>query len=213
MAQDFVWKINPPDRREGTSRTWPIDPERLAGVSVIWPSEYEWQPSRLWVESLRRGLTRHVHVERSRIAQPYPGIVLDSGQESQRHPGSCTRLFRLSLKLIRPVQLVVRCTSKCNFPCSREVPARVLPEDLFLSGTICTAYCRTFGDWLTSANIPMMSTAALGQSLPRIYEAKLVRYLQIRIIFDGQGAFTQKVIQFLSRRSLARGFASICLQR
>jgi hypothetical protein len=126
VAQDFVWKISPPDRRESTSSTWPIDPERLADVSVIWPSEYEWQPSRIWVESLRRGLAKHVQVERSWIAQPYPGIVLI--QIRNRGAIQDVALDYSDYPLVNQA-CAARCSLyfKMQFPCSGEVPARVLP--------------------------------------------------------------------------------------
>lgn len=55
---------------------WRVAPEELEGVTVRWPTEYQWPTARLWVETLFYGLRRRVRVEPAPLAQPYRGTVL-----------------------------------------------------------------------------------------------------------------------------------------
>lgn len=56
---------------------WAIEPGELTGVTVRWPSTYEWEAASDWVELLRYGLERYLPVELvADIPQPYKGTVV-----------------------------------------------------------------------------------------------------------------------------------------
>jgi glycosyl transferase family 1 len=95
LAIDAAWTM----RRSQAQRpalTWPLDRERLAGITVRWPATYlsgstGLQPmrrSRLAVKfaSLRGSMSAMVRTEIADIEQPYEGIVLlEVSIEGRRH--------------------------------------------------------------------------------------------------------------------------------
>lgn len=75
LALEAAWKIRPDNKPRKLSPTWPVLPQELERVRLLWPSHYEWQPCYKWVEPLLEGLRQHVRVERDALRQQYPGIV------------------------------------------------------------------------------------------------------------------------------------------
>jgi hypothetical protein len=76
VALEALWKVSLQAVAHSSTPTWPLSPEELKQVTVFWPSQYEWVPSRAWVEPIRRGFAEYVSIEQASIAQPYSGIVL-----------------------------------------------------------------------------------------------------------------------------------------
>jgi Glycosyl transferases group 1 len=73
---ELAWRLRPSPVPPAPP-TWPVDPEVAARVTVRWPQPYAWPPAAVWLEPLRRGLSRLVRVEPSAAAaQPYRGIFL-----------------------------------------------------------------------------------------------------------------------------------------
>lgn len=85
LAIDAAWSLGR-ERREPVPLSWPLDPDRLAGVSVHWPTTYlsgtaGVQPqaeSRMArrLASLRAAMGEMVTSDARDIPQPYPSVVL-----------------------------------------------------------------------------------------------------------------------------------------
>jgi hypothetical protein len=76
LVWETYWKIAPQPGSMNLSPTWPLDPRELERICIIWPSQYEWNPSRKWVEPLLHGFRKYVRIESTRLAQDFKGIVL-----------------------------------------------------------------------------------------------------------------------------------------
>jgi Glycosyl transferases group 1 len=75
IALDWLWRLSR-DHSALMKPTWPVPPELLQRLQVLWPTTYEWPPAYAWMINLLAGLRRHVRVEPTDIPQPYQGIVL-----------------------------------------------------------------------------------------------------------------------------------------
>jgi hypothetical protein len=58
------------------SPTWAMDEATLGRAIVYWPAEYQWQPSSVFLDTLRLGIAKWAKVERRTIPQPYKGISI-----------------------------------------------------------------------------------------------------------------------------------------
>ena len=74
-AINAAW-LAAPGRRGLARASWPLAGWELDRLSVTWPSAYEWEAARKWVEPLRREFARLVRMQAADIPQPYPGIVV-----------------------------------------------------------------------------------------------------------------------------------------
>ena len=69
------WRARPhPDAPREPS--WPLDAAALAETCVRWPRRYGWPLADTWLDPIRRGLERWVHVETADIDQPYKSVAL-----------------------------------------------------------------------------------------------------------------------------------------
>src|ERR1700675_2949862 len=76
VALEAAWKITPRQPTRELIPSWSLNMEELDKVSILWPTKYQWDESNRWIDPLRRGFRRYVHVELADIPQNCKGIVL-----------------------------------------------------------------------------------------------------------------------------------------
>ena len=76
VALEAAWKITSHQAEGSFSPTWPLNAQDLNKVSILWPVKYQWELANTWVNPLRQGFRKYVHVMSADIPQSYGGIVL-----------------------------------------------------------------------------------------------------------------------------------------
>jgi hypothetical protein len=71
---EIPYRLRSPSHAEG--ETWPLAPEDLARISVMWPTKYQWAPSGIIVETIRDGMTRLGVLRLEPTAQTLRGVVM-----------------------------------------------------------------------------------------------------------------------------------------
>lgn len=83
LGHEAVWKLWPRPLPR-TPRTWPIDPDVLARLTVYWPAK---PPPGIenWVSTIEQGFRRVVRTETADLPQPRRGVVrFEVGLEGER---------------------------------------------------------------------------------------------------------------------------------
>jgi hypothetical protein len=76
VALETVWKIIPHRATRDIIPSWTFNTRELDKVNILWPTKYEWDEASGWVDPIRQGFCRYVHVESADIPQNYKGIAL-----------------------------------------------------------------------------------------------------------------------------------------
>ncbi len=75
FAREIAWRLTPGESVPALPPSWPLDGQKLAALSVVWPSAYQWPPASTWMDSILTGLRHFVPVQFAPLPQTYPTAV------------------------------------------------------------------------------------------------------------------------------------------
>ncbi len=58
------------------SLTWPVSPEELASLAIVWPTKYQWPPGSVIVETIKDGFQRLGILREEPTPQVHKGVVM-----------------------------------------------------------------------------------------------------------------------------------------
>jgi len=76
LARDAAWRARYPPFESPVAATWVLPHNSSADVRVRWPEKYRWDPTRMWVETIRQGLAMKVPVSIEDVPQRHHGHVI-----------------------------------------------------------------------------------------------------------------------------------------
>jgi len=75
LTREALWRLRP-SSVEALPPSWPLEPNRLERMLIVWPRTYDWPHAHRWLDTLLSGLQTHVSVRFAELSQPYHHVVL-----------------------------------------------------------------------------------------------------------------------------------------
>jgi hypothetical protein len=76
LARDAAWRARYPAFESPVAATWALPHDSSGDVRVRWPEKYRWDPTWVWVETIRQGLALKVPVSVEDVPQRHHGHVI-----------------------------------------------------------------------------------------------------------------------------------------